>query len=413
MMVNKERMWKRIQELGRIGATPEGGVSRFAFTPEDDEAVKMVEGWMKEIGLKVRRDAAGNLFGRLEGMKQEPVVMTGSHLDSVLNGGKFDGAAGVVAALEVLQHIRENNNKTQLPIEMVAFSNEEGSRFPGGLMGSLAVAGRLTGDYAYGLEDKDKVTLAEELLKRGLEPGNMINSGRSDIKHFLELHIEQAKVLEENDIPVGIVTGIAGPCQMLLNIYGRSGHSGAVPMDGRQDPMVVAGMVIQEVERSALEAAATTRGTVGYISSKPGGHNIIPAEVELTLDYRDIDAAARQRAVERIKGYIASICIERNISYRLTVTQDAPPTMIGDKMTGLLKRTADELQIPALLMPSGAAHDAMIMSNICDIGMIFVRSRDGLSHCPGEFTSKDDLELAAEILLNSVIKLANEDISDA
>ncbi|HCJ56849.1 MAG TPA: Zn-dependent hydrolase [Clostridiaceae bacterium] len=409
MNINKERLWNRIQELGLIGADPEGGVSRFAFSPEDKKASKLVMTWMKEAGLKVRVDAVGNIFGRIDGLAQGPVVLTGSHLDSVKNGGKFDGVAGVISALEVLQVMKENNKETKYPVEMVIFVNEEGSKFPGGLMGSMAIAGKLTREYLYNTKDSSVTTLREAIKQYGGHPDNFLDARRSpsELKAFLELHIEQAGFLEYKNMPVGVVSGIAGPYQMKLCLRGRTGHAGAAPMQGRRDPMVAAGMIIQEVEQSAIEAAFTTRGTIGYIKAFPGGHNIIPETVDLTIDYRDIDISSRTQAVDRIKKYISEVCKIRRLEHELEVTQDTPPVIINEKIVKLLDNTAKEHGIPTIIMPSGAAHDAMIMAELCNIGMIFVRSREGLSHCPKEFSSKEDLELATELLLHSIIKVAD------
>lgn len=406
VVVDKDRIWERIQKLGEIGTADDGGINRFAFTDEDWKATSLVREWMKEAGLRTWIDPIGNVFGRLDGKVDGPVILTGSHLDTVPNGGKFDGIAGVVAALEVLQIMKENSIENEYPVEMVIFRNEEGSRFPGGLMGSLAVTGKLPSNYAYEIIDKNGSILADTLKKYGIDPEKIQDAKRTDIKSFFELHIEQASILENSDIPVGIVTGIAGAYQMKLNIYGRSGHAGAVPMEGRKDPMTAAAMIIQEVERSAIQTD-TTRGTVGYINSKPGGHNIIPAEVEITLDYRDIDMEARRKAIERIKNYIYRICEERDLKSQLIITQDAPAIIINEGIVKLLENTAEELLIPTMSMPSGAAHDAMIMAKICKTGMIFVRSKEGLSHCPEEFSSKEDLALATELLFHSIKKAAN------
>ncbi|MFM1652652.1 Zn-dependent hydrolase [Brevibacillus sp. B_LB10_24] len=410
MEVNGERLWERIAVLGEIGGMPDGGVSRLAFSPEDRQAVDIVTGWMREAGLDVRTDAAGNVFGRREGRESGPVVLAGSHLDSVRSGGKFDGVAGVLAALEAVQVLYENRVETKWPIEIAIFVNEEGSRFPGGLMGSLAVAGRLGADMPYQVKDDDGVALASAMESFGAKPDQILAARRpaSDFRAFLELHIEQAPFLEETDTPVGIVSGIAGPYQMRVRISGRSGHAGAVPMHLRQDPMAAAGLVIAEVERIARETGPTTRGTVGYVRAYPGGHNVIPAEVELTVDIRDIDALQRQRAGEQIQAYIADTCAKRGLRHHIVVTQDTPPVPADSGIVGLLEKLAEDLQIPAMIMPSGAAHDAMVMAGLCPMGMIFVRSKDGLSHCPEEFTAKQDLAMGTQLLTNALYQLAND-----
>lgn len=408
MRVNSQRMWQRIEELGQIGLTAEGGITRLAFSPEDRKATDKVIKWLKELGLEVRTDAIGNLFARRKGKTDGPPVLVGSHLDSVPNGGKFDGAAGVIAALEVVQVLEEEGVETELPIEVVSFVNEEGSRYAGGLMGSMAVAGLLEETITQ-LKDKQGVPLFEALKAYGAQPDKLKEARRQkgDFTAYFELHIEQATLLEERNLACGIVTGIAGPHQLTVRIKGRSGHAGATPMHRRKDPLVAAGMIIQEVERSALETGETTRGTVGYIRAYPGAVNVIPEQVEFTLDYRDIDLEKRQRAVERIKDYIQRICAERGLSYDIETDLETPPTPMDEGLIRLLEETAGKQGIPVMRLPSGAAHDAMIMQRICPSAMIFVRSQKGLSHCPEEFTKKEDLEQGAQLLLHAVLETAN------
>lgn len=408
MKINAARFLSRLEELSAIGRTPSGGVTRLAFTPEDRQANDLVSRWMEEAGLTVRTDAAGNTFGRLPGISIGPLVLTGSHLDTVREGGRYDGAAGVAAALEVLTVLRESGTQPRRPVEMAIFRNEEGSRFPGGLMGSLALTGKLPAVYPVTVRDEAGISLAEAMTAFGARPAELTAARCGEtIKAFLELHIEQAGVLESENRPVGIVTGIAGPYQMLLSLQGRSGHAGATPMAGRRDPLLAAGRIIQAVERSAIAAGPTTRGTVGYIKASPGGHNVIAGEVEMSLDYRDIDPAARSRAVGQIKDYIAAVCREKGLVYRLRTTTDVPPVPVSREMLDLLRRCARDAGIPALELPSGAAHDAMIMASVCLTGMVFIRSREGLSHCPEEYSAPEDLTQGAQLLLAAVTELAS------
>lgn len=401
-------MWRRIEDIGRIGALPEGGISRFAFSNEDKTAANLIKTWMEEAGLSVWTDTVGNLYGRREGELDYGTVLTGSHIDSVPNGGRFDGVAGVIAALECMQVLHENNVKTKHPLEMVVFVNEEGSRFPGGLMGSQAVAGLLSPEFVSKIKDNEGVSLVDAMKEYGADPDRIKDAHRpGDFQAFFELHIEQASLLEDRDIPVGIVSGIAGPYQMKVKISGRSGHAGATPMELRKDPMVGASLIIQEVERLAIEFGTTTRGTVGYIKARPGGHNVIPSEVEFTIDIRDIDPTKREKVVKQIKDYIKDTCLKRGLEHEVFKTQDMPPVPVIPEVVDLLEKTAKECNIPTITMPSGAAHDAMVMASLCPIGMIFVRSRDGLSHCPEEFTSKEDLKLGTTLLLHSLVKTAN------
>lgn len=407
IQVNADRIWDRIQKIGCIGKDKDGGISRFAFSPEDRQAILLLKSWIEQIGLKFRQDSAGNVFGRIDAKGNEPTVLIGSHLDTVKNGGKFDGVTGVVAALEVCQLIVENNVKIDNSVELVVFVNEEGSRFPGGLMGSRAIIGQLDKNSLSDIKDKEGISLISSMKDYGANPDFIEEAAlnKTELKIFFELHIEQAAYLEENNIPVGIVTGIAGPHQLELIIRGKSGHAGATPMKGRQDPLVAAALIIHEVEKSAIEASETTRGTVGYLKVYPGGHNIIPEKIHMTLDYRDINIYTREKAINRISDFINKITKKRNLEYELIDVLAKPPVIIKDEIIDLFKETANELKIPYLTMPSGAAHDAMIMDSIVNIGMIFIRSFKGLSHVPNEFSSKEDISLGTQILLNSVLKL--------
>lgn len=412
MKINSERLWNRIQILGKIGGSKNGGVTRFAFSKEDRKATDLVILWMREAGLVVSTDPVGNVFGRKEGNVKGPVVLTGSHLDTVRNGGKFDGVAGVLAALEILQTMNENNIHTYLPIEMAIFVNEEGSRFAGGLMGSMAVAGLLP-DTILKEKDHDGTSLADAIKKFGGEPDQILAAKRSksDFAAFFELHIEQAQTLEEENKSTGIVLGIAGPYQMKVKISGRSGHAGAVAMNLRKDPMVASALIIQEVERSAIETASTTRGTVGFIKAKPGGHNVIPEEVEFTIDYRDINENVRSKVVNRIRNYITKVCDARELNSEITVTQNTPPVPVKKEILNHLEMIARDLKIPYSMLTSGAAHDAMIIGELCPIGMIFIRSIDGLSHCPEEYSTKEDLADGTQILFHIIKDTANRKLN--
>ncbi|MGI5839383.1 MAG: M20 family metallo-hydrolase [bacterium] len=409
MRINPERFLSRLEELSRIGRAESGGVTRLAFTPEDRAANDLVRKWMKEAGLAVRMDPAGNTFGRLDGTEGGAVVLTGSHLDTVREGGRYDGAAGVIAALETLTVLSENSVRPRRPVEMAVFRGEEGSRFPGGLMGSLTLTGKLPDDYPDRVRDGAGVSLAEAMTAFGANPAEFAAARYGEpIKAFLELHIEQAGVLEDAGRPVGIVTGIAGPHMLRLTLRGRSGHAGAMPMTGRRDPIVAAGQIIQAVEKTALAAGPTTRGTVGYIKAYPGGTNVIASEVEMTMDYRDIDVTARQKAVTAIKAEIAAVCRKRGIDYSLKTTTDVLPTPVDGEILARLRKCARREGIDALELPSGAGHDAMVMASVGPMGMIFIRSRDGLSHCSEEYSSPEDLVLGTQLLLAAVTELTND-----
>lgn len=411
MNINIERLWSRIERLGEIGCSTNGGVTRLAFSKEDREATDLVISWMQEAKLEIWTDPVGNVFGRRKGKLRGPAVLSGSHLDTVRNGGKFDGAAGVLSALEVIQTLNDFKVETILPIEMAIFVNEEGSRYAGGLMGSMAVAGLLP-ETILNEKDNEGIPLSRALKEFGGMPNQIQDAKRpaADFAAFYELHIEQSQTLEKENKSTGIVLGIAGPYQMKVTIFGRSGHAGAVAMDLRKDPMVATGIIIQEVEKAVTETAPTTRGTVGYVEAFPGGHNVIPEKVEFTIDIRDINEVTRDRVVNRIQTFITKVCDERGLESEIIITQNTAPVPVHKKTIEKMKRIAIEENIPFASVTSGAAHDAMIMGKLCPIGMIFVRSIDGLSHCPEEFSKKEDLADGTQILLNLIKDTANPSI---
>ena len=409
MAVNKDRIWQRIQKVGEIAADGKRGIARFRFIEQDSQDTNLVIEWMKKADLCIRKDAAGNVIGRREGKKREPVVMAGSHLDTVINGGKFDGVTGVISALECVEILKERNIHTGLPIEVITFANEEGSRFPGGLMGSLAVAGKLPPTYPYEIRDGEGILLAEEMKRWGAKPDLISEASRKgEIRAFFELHIEQGRVLEEAHRPIGIVNGIAGLHQGKFSISGECGHAGAIAMRDRKDPMVAAGIIIKKIEEIASQSKTGARGTVGYIKAFPGGDNVIPGKVEFTTDFRYIDKQEQSMAEADLQDYVAKICQNRNLTHQFITNQQAAPVFLDSNVISLMETAVKDCLIPYLLLPSWAAHDAIIMSNICLTGMIFVRSYKGLSHCPQEFSFPEDIADGAELLYSVLYKTANE-----
>src|SRR5215211_3735482 len=277
-VIDGERLWRRISDLGEIGRQEEGGITRLSFTDDERAAKDRVVSYMKEAGLSVREDAAGNLFGRREGRNPDsPAVLIGSHVDSVYNGGNFDGPLGVLAGIEVLQTMQEQGIETEYPIEVVAFTDEEGARFSFGMLGSRALAGKLTPEDLTTYEDKDGVSIAGAMRAYGLDPEKIGDAARPDgsIKAYVELHIEQGRVLENEDLPVGIVTGIAGPVWLRFTLTGETGHAGSTPMNLRRDALAAAAEIMGVVEAEAARTG-TTVGTVGQLDLEPGGINIIP-----------------------------------------------------------------------------------------------------------------------------------------
>ena len=406
-MVDGGRLWERLGELAEIGRHEEGGVARLSFTPEERQAKELVASYMREAGLAVREDAAGNLFGRREGKNPgAPAVLVGSHVDSVMNGGDFDGPLGVLGGIEVLQTMQEEGVETERPVEVVAFTDEEGARFSLGMIGSRALTGTLSQE-DLGHEDREGVSIAAAMREAGLDPAGVGGAARSpdSLAAYLELHIEQGKVLEGEGLPVGVVTGIAGPVWLRLSLSGEAGHAGTTPMGARRDALAAAAEVVRIVEAEA-SATGSTVGTVGQIEARPGGINIIPGRVDLSLDLRDIDEAVRDRAEGRIRTRAEEACGRRGVGLEFGELQRLPPAPCSEEIRASIAAACEGEGIRPFSLPSGAGHDGMHVAELCPMGMIFVRSRDGISHNPKEWSSREDCEAGCKVLYSTVLDLA-------
>ena len=409
-MIDGERLWRRLSDLGEIGKQEGGGVTRLSFTDEERAAKDRVASYMEEAGLAVHEDAVGNLFGRREGRNAEaPAVLIGSHVDSVYSGGNFDGPLGVLAGVEVLQTMEEQGIETEHPIEVVAFTDEEGVRFSFGMIGSRALAGKLTPEDLTSYEDEDGVSIAEAMFAYGLDPELIGDAARPEdsVRAYVELHIEQGRVLENEDLPAGVVTGIAGPVWLRFLLEGETGHAGATPMNLRRDSLAAAAGIMGLIEAAAAETG-TSVGTVGQLDLEPGGINIIPGKVRFSLDLRDIDEEVRDRVEGHILEGAEEICRRRGVGLEIETLQRLAPAPCSDLVRDAAERACERLGIRPHALPSGAGHDGMQLANLCPMGMIFVRSRDGVSHNPDEWSSREDCAAGAEVLFHTVLDLAGE-----
>ena len=401
------RLWGRLRELAEIGRHEEGGVARLSFTPEEREAKDLVASYMREAGLAVREDAVGNLFGRREGRDPDaPAVLVGSHVDSVRNGGDFDGPLGVLGGIEVLQTMEEGGVETERPVEVVAFTDEEGARFSLGMIGSRALTGELSREDLRH-EDQSGVSIAGAMREAGLDPDRIGEAARSpdSLAAYLELHIEQGKVLEGEGLPVGVVTGIAGPVWLRLSLSGEAGHAGTTPMGARRDALAAAAEVVGIVEEAAA-ATGSTVGTVGQIGARPGGINIIPGRVDLSLDLRDIDEATRDVVEGRIRERAGEACGRRGIGLEFEEIQRLPPAPCSAEIRASIAAACEREGFRPFSLPSGAGHDGMHVAGLCPMGMIFVRSRDGVSHNPREWSNPEDCEAGCKVLYSTVPDIA-------
>jgi allantoate deiminase len=408
VIINQKRLLERLDELAEFGRDKDGGWTRLSFTSEYIKAQNLIRKWMEEVGMKVRNDAVGNLIGRLEGKCNDlPVVAMGSHIDTVKNGGKLDGNFGVVGGLEVAQTIAESGLQHKHPVEVIAFVEEEGVRFGYGELGSKAMVGEISRDLLYTKIDSDGMSIADSLKALGLT-AERIDEARVKpgyYKAYLEMHIEQGAVLESMGIPVGIVEGISSCLWLKACLVGSSDHAGATPMNMRRDALVAASEIVLAAEKIAREEGESSIITIGQLTLQPGSPNVIPGQVEMMFDIRDISLTRQERTVEEIKAVSAAICESRKISCKIKEVSRTDPVILPDHMKNKVIFAANELGVSYYRIISGAGHDAQTMAKIADTAMIFAPSKGGLSHCPDEWTDPDDLVTCTKVLLKSVLKL--------
>jgi allantoate deiminase len=401
----KERIEKQINDLSEYTSTPGKGMTRLTYSNEDLLTRNYIKEKMKEYGLTVKEDGLGNIFGKLEGtLKDAPSVLIGSHFDSVPNGGSFDGPAGVIVALEVAALFAENQLTPKYPLEIVALIEEEGARFGGGLMGSRGMVGSLSEEGFKRLKDKDGVTTVEAMGKIGLDSSLPKRRDPNTIKSFLELHIEQGPILEEKNIPIGVVEAIVGLTQLEVTIEGKAGHAGTTPMDRRTDALIAAANIISQFPGLAIEEGNGTVITTGRLHVLPNGANVIPNKVEFSVDIRSSQEEPISNVIAKIKSLIHSY---REQGYSISVEQPLymKPKNMNNQIVALLKEKSTELGIPYCSINSGAGHDAMVLSDVTDVGMIFVPSKDGLSHCPEEWSDAVHLANGVQIFYEAAKSL--------
>jgi allantoate deiminase len=410
LSIRSERLHNRILELSQIGRIRETGVCRLALSKEDREGVELVKVWMEEAGMAARMDPFGNLIGVIQGKNpQRPVLMLGSHVDSQPYGGRYDGAIGVIGAIEAVQTMVEAGHQPEMNIEVVAFCDEEGCRFNKGLFGVRGMTGKLE-EGELERADKNGVTRREALLEFGCDPaefaGYAFQEGR--IGAFLELHIEQGPVLEALDAPIGIVSGISGPLWLTVEMTGFAGHAGSVPMRMRQDALVGCAKVIVALnELVQREPGAPTVGTVGSLTVFPDSRNIIPEKVSFTVDLRDIDLQRRNVLETQLRGFIDEAAQAHDLTYTIREDTNSEPRFCAEWLKALLKQESKHMGLTPPELMSGPFHDSLAMSYVCDYAMIFVRCKEGISHNPKEYSSPEDITLGTELLYRTVLQISS------
>ncbi len=402
LRINGARLNAHLAEIAQFGRNPQGGVSRVAYTEFDRQAREYTMRLMREAKLEPRIDAAGNIIGRREGRdKNLPPLTMGSHIDSVPEGGNYDGQVGSMGAIEVAQTLSENGITLRHPLEVIIFENEEG-----GTYGSHAMTEGIT-EKQLNLVSQSGKTIREGIRFIGGDPDKISSPLRKpgDIAAYLELHIEQGGILDSEKIDIGVVEGIVGINQWEVTIDGFANHAGTTPMNQRRDAMLAAARFIDMVNRVVTSLPGRQVGTVGKLQAQPGAYNVIPGKVTLGLELRDLDAKKIDSMFEKIQAEAGAISKATGTAFSYKPTNTIVPALCDSRIQKIIESTAKGKGLSTKYMPSGAGHDAQEMARIGPAAMIFIPSRDGISHSPREFSKPEDINNGANVLLQTLLKL--------
>ncbi|PYN31669.1 MAG: Zn-dependent hydrolase [Candidatus Rokuibacteriota bacterium] len=404
MRIDRKRLEQFIDELGKIGETPRGGLTRLALTDDDRRGRDWMVARMREAGLRVTVDQMGNIFGERAGAERLPPVLMGSHVDSVPTGGKYDGQLGVLCGLETIRALNDHKVRTRHPVTLVIFTNEEGARFQPAMIASGVMAGRIALEDAYNTRDASGVRLVDELERIGYLGSEPCVA--RPFRAYLELHIEQGPILEEEGLSVGVVEGIVAISWSRLTLHGVQDHAGPTPMRVRHDALVAAAEVVTGVRRIAREIGGDLVTTVGHLTVSPNIVNAIPGKATLSIDMRDPRNETLDRALPLVDRVVRDACEREGVRYTLEHYWRVPRTAFAPEVVAAVERAAQAGGARYRRILSGAGHDAQYMAAIGPAGMIFVPSRGGRSHCEEEFTPMDDIEKGATTLLLAALELA-------
>jgi len=397
----------RIDALAALSESTDGLTRRFA-TPQHRAANDLAAKWMREAGMTVSEDDIGNVTGRYEAQSSgAPAIMIGSHLDTVVNAGRFDGMLGVLCGIACVEQFNQQQVRLPVAIEVVGFADEEGVRYHSTYLGSKAIAGTFPAANL-DLLDADGISMRDALMNFGKQPEKITAAKRdpNDIAAFLEIHIEQGPVLERENLSLGVVSSISGATRMQVSLHGEAGHAGTVPMNLRRDALCAASEAIVAIE-TACSGHAGLVGTVGTINAMPGASNVIPGEVEFSVDVRAPQDSDRQQAVERIEQEIRQCAAKRNVEAAINIIHNEPSIDCDKAIVDTLSEVVKSHCGSALLLPSGAGHDAAAMAEFTRAGMLFVRCKGGISHNPAESVTTDDADAAVAALADAVKSLAD------
>lgn len=403
LTVNGDRLNANIDRLAKIGRLPNGDICRLAFTPEDLQARYLVQQWMMEAGMIVRIDAAGNLIGRYPGtVETAPALATGSHIDTVPSGGCYDGVLGVLAGIEAVRTLREQQQQLAHPIEVIVFTDEESS-----MIGCQAIAGTALLDQPEKYQPKIGGCIQTHLETIGgsWEKLQMAVRSRWDMAAFVELHVEQGAVLEQSGQAIGVVQGVVGMSRRTITITGQANHAGTTPMEMRQDALVAAAQVVLAVQEIALRMPSQPVATVGSLKVTPNAVNIVPGTVELEVDMRDLSKDCLEEMGRRLDQELRTIAMTTDTQIQQTIGLCVEPTPAAPPVQDAITQVCNDLGLSHCHLPSRAGHDAMEMGRFTDMGMIFVPSQNGLSHSGQEYTSPEQCTQGANALLHTLIRL--------
>lgn len=406
LMIDSQRFRNRFDRFSEIGATEDGGVNRPALSNANKQARDKLVKWLQEAGLDVTIDKMGNIFARREGTKPEAdPVLIGSHIDSQYNGGRFDGVVGVLGALELIETLNDRDTITQRPIEVVAWSNEEGVRFQPDMLGSGVYTGVFDLEYAYNRKDDEGNRFEDELKRIGYKGDRPC--APDDYHCYFELHVEQGPYLDEAGLPIGVVEGVFGFSWLEGTFEGQANHAGPTPMDMRYDALVPVADVITAVRRITSTEGTDLVGTVGSVDIWPNAINVIPEQVEFTIDFRSYDNDVVDAAVKQIRDEVAWAAKREDVEYTLEEVMRVEANTFSERCIDTVKAAAERLGCEYATLPSGAGHDANYLNQITETGMIFVPSVDGISHRESEYTEWEDIVLGTELLLRATMEQAD------
>ncbi|MBT3246335.1 MAG: Zn-dependent hydrolase [Actinobacteria bacterium] len=410
LRIDGDRLMRRLVELATIGPIEGGGSSRLALTDEDREGRDLVTTWMRDLGLDVRIDGIGNVVATRPGRTDGPAVMTGSHIDTVRSGGRYDGNLGVLAGLEVIETLIDAGVETEHPIAVAFFTDEEGARFPPDMLGSLVYVGGLGLEEALDIEGIDGSIVGDELDRIGYRgphpcPGPAPHA-------FVELHIEQGPVLEAGGHTIGAVTGVQGISWTEFTITGQANHAGTTPMDLRHDAGWAAAAIAVHVRDMATRMGGRQVATVGRLDLAPDLVNVVAGSAVLTVDLRNTDEALLTEAEADLAAFVEGIAEAEGVLIEARTLARFEPVAFNGSVVATVASTAESLGHAVSEMPSGAGHDAQMMARICPTGMVFVPSRDGISHNPAEYTDPVDLAAGVNVLLHTLLRLDGDALED-